>query len=58
MKRAIGKNIPTQIVLPKLDGEGRIILELENLHSSCWKYSRLGEIIEREGEKEIDRVMQ
>ena len=29
LKKVIGQNIPTQTVLPELDEEGRIILELE-----------------------------
>ena len=31
LKKVIGQNIPTQTVLPELDEEGRIILELERI---------------------------
>lgn len=40
LKKVIGQNIPTQIVLPELDEEGRIILELECILQTCMKKLR------------------
>ena len=40
LKKVIGQNIPTQIVLPELDEEGRIILEQECILQTCMKKMR------------------
>ena len=40
LKKVIGQNIPTQIVLPKHDEEGRIILEPECILQMCTKKLR------------------
>ena len=40
LKKVIGQNIPTQIVLPELDEEGRIILEPECILQTCMKKLR------------------
>lgn len=40
LKKVIGENIPTQIVLPELHDEGRIILEPKCILQTCMKNLR------------------